>query len=34
MLAVSGTDATSFLERRYGALATAALFVSTAAIGA
>lgn len=32
LLNVSGADATSFLVRRYGASATAALFVSTAAI--
>jgi hypothetical protein len=32
LLSVSGADATSFLVRRYGASATAALFVSTAAI--
>jgi hypothetical protein len=32
LLGVSGVDATSFLVRRYGASATAALCVSTAAI--
>ena len=32
LLDVSGADATSFLVQRYGASATAALFVSTAAI--
>lgn len=32
LLDVSGADATSFLVRRYGASATAALFVATAAI--
>jgi len=32
LLGVSGADATSFLVRRYAASATAALFVSTAAI--
>jgi hypothetical protein len=34
LLGGSGVDATSFLVRRYGASATAALFVSTAAIAA
>lgn len=34
LLGVSGVDATSFLVRRYGASATAALCVSTAAIAA
>jgi hypothetical protein len=34
LLGVSGGDATSFLVRRYGASATAALCVSTAAIAA